>query len=158
MIKRIFDIPSRIFLEFHKELNNLWNPTHQKSKSNLTCFLPFLSKDWLLSSRGDAEKKKKGSQKGYQNSNSNKPVSGSFFISRDTKFKKKGKKNAKSAKSSFYLQCNYYSTKKKKRMNYCNFNLRNTININLCTRIKTIKRNTNNGSIVNITTTFMQLL
>lgn len=115
MIKRIFDIPSRIFLEFHKELNNLWNPTHQKSKSNLTCFLPFLSKDWLLSSRGDAEKKKKGSQKGYQNSNSNKPVSGSFFISRDTKFKKKGKKKREECEEFILFAMQLLLDEKKKK-------------------------------------------
>lgn len=86
MIKRIFDIPSRIFLEFHKELNNLWNPTHQKSKSNLTCFLPFLTKDWLLSSRGDAEKKKPK----FELEQTREWIL--FYLSRHNKFKKKGKK------------------------------------------------------------------
>lgn len=108
MIKRIFNILKNIS-------HNLRNPTYQKFKN-----LPGFWSCWsiLLSSQGDAERKKrrkKGSQKGYQNYplnlNSNKPVNGSF-ISRNTNILNFQKRTAKSA--SFYLQL--LLNKKKERI------------------------------------------
>lgn len=78
--------------------------------------------------------KEKGSQKGYFPKFEQTREWILFSISRDTKFKKKKKKKREECEE--FILFAMQLLLKKKRMNYCNFNLRNAININLCTRIR----------------------